>query len=254
MKLSVGRGTHDVDTHPPDSPPPVPEHTRQPRAVLSTLGALGIVGPVLFTVGFLLQGFLRTDLRNGYNANAQQISDLTAGPDGWVQQVNFVVFGLLLMAFAVGLHLSLRKAWPWVIGSALLAWNGVELVIAGIFPLREDAAGHIFDPLGVHSVNGTIFFLCIGIVLGVLSRPLARDERWRDRSAYTQVSGVVVFVLVLLNGLLAESAPAPLHPWVGLIQRAILAVWFPCLMVLAHRLWHLARTGGQKGKWRGKHA
>jgi len=171
-------------------------NTRLPRAVLSVLGALGIVGPVLFTVGFLVQGFLRTDLHNGYNSMAQQISDLTAGPDGWVQQVNYVVFGLLLMTFAVGLHLSIQKAWPWVIGSALLAWNGVELVIAGIFPLREDAAGHIFDPLGVHSVNGTIFFLCIGIVL------------------------------------------------------AILVVWFPCLIVLAHRLWHLERrerAGGGRG-------
>jgi surface polysaccharide O-acyltransferase-like enzyme len=205
------------------------------------LALAGIVGPLLFAVGFLLQGFLRTDLRNGYNPIAQQISDLTAGPFGWVQQVNFVVFGLLLIAFAVGFHLGRGKTWPSAIGAALVAWNGVELVIAGIFPLREDSTGSIFDPLGVHSVNGTIFFLCIGVVLGVLSLQLAHDERWRDRSAYTLISGVVVVVLVLLNGLLAESVQAPLHPWLGLIQRAVLAVWFPCLIVLALRLWHLAR-------------
>jgi hypothetical protein len=47
----------------------------------------------------------------------------------------------------------------------------VELVIAGIFPLREDAAGRIYDPLGVHMVNGTIFFLSIGVVLIVMGRP-----------------------------------------------------------------------------------
>jgi hypothetical protein len=85
-----------------------------------------------------------------------------------------------------------------------------------------------------------------GIVHGILSRRLAYDERWRDRSAYTLASGVTVFVLVLLNRLLAESTQAPLHPWLGLIQRAILVLWFPCLIVLAHRLWRLARTEGQE--------
>ena len=74
------------------------------------LAAAGIVGPILFAIGFLAQGFLRTDFRAGYNPLAQTISSLTAGPDGWVQQVNFVVFGLLLIALAVGLHQGMRKA------------------------------------------------------------------------------------------------------------------------------------------------
>lgn len=126
-------------------------------AGLNVLAAAGILGPILFTVGFIAQGFFRTDLRSGYNPIAQQISDLIAGPSGWVQQVNFVVLGLLLITFAIGLHRGVRGARPGVLGPALVAWNGVELVIAGIFPLREDAAGRIYDPLGVHMVNGTIF-------------------------------------------------------------------------------------------------
>ncbi len=163
-----------------------------------------------------------------------------------MQQVNFIVFGLLLIAFAVGLYRGVHAAAPKGLGPALVAWNGVELVIAGVFPLREDPAGRVYDPIGVHSVNGTIFFLCIGVVLGVLSRQFARDARWRGLAAYTLTSGIVVFVMVVLNGLLAEMAQAPLHPWLGLIQRAILAVWFPCLVVLALRLWRVARTGGQR--------
>src|SRR5712691_8632542 len=157
MKKSVLRGIYDAGTPLADPPLLMPENTRQPKAVLKVLVAAGIFGPILFTVGFVVQGLLRTDLRSGYNPIAQQISDLTAGPSGWVQQVNFVVFGLLLIAFAVGLQQGVRKAGPWVGGQALVAWNGVKLVIAGFFPLREDTAGHIYDPLGVHSVNGTIF-------------------------------------------------------------------------------------------------
>jgi hypothetical protein len=75
----------------------------------------------------------------------------------------------------------------------------------------------------------------------VLSQRLARDERWRDLATYTRVSGIALFVLVVLNGFLAEMARAPLHPWLGLIQRAILAVWFPCLVMLALRLRRVGR-------------
>ncbi|GHO68074.1 hypothetical protein KSC_069660 [Ktedonobacter sp. SOSP1-52] len=60
-----------------------------------------------------MQGFLRTDLRLGYNPIAQEVSDLTAGPFGWVQQVNFIVFGLLIIAFAVGLSRGVRAAASW---------------------------------------------------------------------------------------------------------------------------------------------
>lgn len=213
---------------------PVPES----RAVLSALAAMGIFGPIVFTIGFVAQGLYRPE----YNPIVQQISDLTAGPSGWVQQVNFVVFGLLLIAFAVGLHRVGRGAALGVVGPALVVWNGMELVVAGVFPLRENAAGLIYDPLGVHSVNGTIFFLSMGVVLIVLSRWFARDARWHGLAAYTLASGIVLFVMVVCNGFLAEMAQAPLHPWLGLIQRAILAVWFPCLIVLALRLRRIART------------
>jgi len=91
------------------------------------LAAAGIGAPILFALGFVLQGFLRTDLRLGYNPIAQEVSDLTAGPLGWVQQVNFLVFGLLMITFGVGLSQGIRKASPWMVGPALVVWNGIEL-------------------------------------------------------------------------------------------------------------------------------
>jgi hypothetical protein len=33
-----------------------------------------------------------------------------------------------------------------------------------------------------------------------------------------------------------------LHPWLGLLQRVVLAVWFPCVIVLALRLLRVARS------------
>lgn len=218
----------------------------EPFPVPKVLAAAGIVGPILFAIGFLAQGVLRTDLRSGYNPMAQTISSLTAGPDGWVQQGNFIVLGVLVIAFAVGLSQGMQKTRRSVLGPALLAWNGVELVIAGLFPLREAATGRIFDPLGVHSVNGTIFFVCIGIVLVVVSWQFAQDARWRGLAAYTLISGIVLVVLVVMAKLLVAGAQAPLHPWEGLIQRVTISVWLLCLVVLALRLWRGAGTGARR--------
>ncbi|MGP3920629.1 DUF998 domain-containing protein [Nonomuraea sp. 10N515B] len=73
------------------------------------LAIAGIVGPVLFTVGVLVQQFYR---RDAYDPNAQMVSDLTASPFGWVQQVNFIVTGMLVIAFAAGLQRGVQPRQP----------------------------------------------------------------------------------------------------------------------------------------------
>lgn len=82
MKHSTRREAPDAEMPLAGPPLLMSEHTRQPKVVLHLLAAAGICGPILFTVGFVVQGLLRTDLRAGYNPIAQQISDLTAGPLG----------------------------------------------------------------------------------------------------------------------------------------------------------------------------
>jgi hypothetical membrane protein len=210
---------------------------RRPVAVV--LAAAGILGPILFTAVFVTQELLR---RGEYSPMGEPVSALEAGPGGWVQQVNFVVFGLLMIAYAVGLHLGVRPTRGGVIGPAIMAWTGVGLVLAAVFPLREDAAGLTYDPTGLHVVNGAIFFLSIGVGLMVLSRRLTRDPRWRGLAGYALATGVALVVLFVAFGVLVGPDEAPLHPWAGLAQRVVLAVWFPCTIVLAGRLLHAART------------
>jgi Protein of unknown function (DUF998) len=150
--------------------------------------------------------------------------------------VNFAVFGLLLIAFAVGLQRGLRATGAGVAGPVLLGCNGVELVLAGSFPLRENAAGGVDDPIGVHSLNGRIFFLSIGIALVVLSLRLRDDPGWRGLASYVLGTGIALLVLFVVVGALAVRAGAPLHDWLGLVQRLVLGVWLSCIVVLALRL------------------
>jgi Protein of unknown function (DUF998) len=92
----------------------------------------GILGPALFTAAFLAQEAFR---RDECDPLAEPVSALEAGPNGWIQQVNFVVFGLLTIAFALGLHGSVRRTRAGIAGPAFLLASGVGLLLAAVLPL-----------------------------------------------------------------------------------------------------------------------
>jgi hypothetical membrane protein len=214
-------------------------HGLEPRPIAVVVAAAGILGPILFTAAFVIQELLR---RGEYSPMAERVSALEAGPGGWVQQVNFVGFGLLTIAFAVGLHRGMRPTRAGVIGPAILAWTGVELVLTAVFPLREDAAGLAYDPTGLHDLNGAILFVSVGVGFIVLSRRMAADPRWGGLATYALATGIAWLVLLVTFGVLVMPDDAPLHPWAGLAQRVVLAVWFSCTIVLALRLLRVTRA------------
>src|SRR5262249_40431714 len=100
---------------------------------LRLLVLAGIVGPILFVLVFTIDGLLTPD----YSPLSQSVSSLGAdGPNAWIQDSNFVVFGLLLIAFAVGFWkimqevLSREKLRA---STLLLVLTGVGLVNDGFF-------------------------------------------------------------------------------------------------------------------------
>lgn len=197
----------------------------------------GIIGPVLFTATFLAQEAFR---RSEYDPLAEPVSALEAGPNGWIQQVNFVVFGVLTIAFALGLHRGLRSTRAGITGPALLFLSGIGLLLAATFPLRQDAAGVTYDP-GGHVVAGFMFFLTSAVGLTVVSRRLAHDPRWRSLATYSLAAGIVAVVGFLVGGGLVMPDGAPLHDWAGLYQRLlVVAIVFPCRIILSIRLLQVA--------------
>jgi hypothetical protein len=209
---------------------------RRAAAVPSVLALAGIVGPVLFVVVLLAQDLLRSD----YDPLAAATADPMIGPWGWVQQANFVVLGLLLMAFAVGLHRGVWAAGPGVAAPAIVALSGLGLVVAGFFPMTEDASDLVS---AIRGVNNAIFAVSVGVGLVVMSWRFVRDVRWRGLADYAAATGVAWFVIARITGAVAESGEAPY----GLMRRAMLAIWLSCVVVLALKLRRIAGGGATDG-------
>jgi hypothetical membrane protein len=198
----------------------------------------GLVGPALFTAAFLVQEAFR---RDEYSPLAETVSALEAGPHGWVQQVSFVVFGLLTMAFAWGMHRGLAPTKSGIAGPAALFVTGIGLFVAAAVPIREDAAGVSILP-GGHLAGGLLFFFGSPVALLLLSRRMRHDPAWRSLATYALVVALTMFAAaaVMITQVIPDDAP--LHDKAGLAQRLIiLALLFPCRMVMAGRLLGVAR-------------
>jgi len=204
---------------------------------LTRAGWAGVLGPVLFTLTWVAQELFRIE---EYSPIKEPVSALAAGPNGWIQSVNFGVFGVLTMAFAVGLYRVSHSSRAGVVGSALFLVSGLGLLMAAAFPLREDAAGVTYDP-GGHFIAGITFFTSSALALVVISFALARRAQLRRLATHVRVAGILMLLSNPVMGILVIPDGAPLHDWAGLAQRVIvLGLLFPARLALSYRLLRVA--------------
>ena len=212
-------------------------HGLEHRSVIAALATAGIAGPFIFAVVALVHSLLRPD----HSLLRHPVSALAAGPSGWVQNVNFLLFGLLMIAYAMGLHLGVRPSRWGLVGVMFLVLSGGGLMWGGVFPATDDTGAFDGDRL-LHIPGFVMTFLGGGIGLVLMSRRMVRDPSWRGLSTYALATGVAMLVLIVAGGGLVRPPGAPLHAWFGLFQWVLLAVWLPCTVVLALRLLGLARA------------
>ncbi|QFU89376.1 DUF998 domain-containing protein [Amycolatopsis sp. YIM 10] len=148
------------------------------RITKSLLGYGVIAGPIYLTASLALAA-----LRDGFDLTRHAWSQLAVGEGGWVQVVNFVLTGLMVLAFATGLRRALVSGPAARWAPALLGVFGLSMVVAGIFPV--DAGGGF--PAGaaappamstsalIHFAAGGVGFLCLTAGLLVFARRLARE-------------------------------------------------------------------------------
>ncbi len=195
------------------------------------LGYAGFVAPIGFTVSALTQSLIRSD----HDLWRDPVSKLASGDHGWIQDITFVVAGVLLMVFGLGLHLTLRPKRHMDSGPGLLGLFGLGLVAAGIFPAVDSTGAFVEDRLP-HVIAGFVAFASAGLSALALAPRLRRDPGWSDLASYLRGAGLVLVLLFLAGGILVRPPGAPLHDWLGLFQWVFLAAWYPFIMVLATRL------------------
>jgi hypothetical membrane protein len=155
--------------------------------------------------------------------------------------VNFCVTGALLIGFVVGLHRGLHPTRQGLFGVALLVASGCGIIGAGVFPWVMVDGVPTETP--AHVVAAIAAFACTGLGLIVISRRMNADAQWHDLAGYALGTGIAVLILFVILGFFAIDDGTPLHPWAGLIQRIVLAVWFPALVVFALRLRRISTEG-----------
>jgi hypothetical membrane protein len=192
----------------------------------------GVVGPPLFVAVFLVE----ESTRSGYSVMRNQVSALGMTSLGWMQETNFLVYGLLMLGFAIGVQRALRRGRGAVAGPLLFGIYGAALVVAGLFvtdPGNGYPPGAATPPKPtthglIHGGAGGIVFLSLTIVIFVMSRRFAADPGGRQWMVYSITTGFVVMVSFVLS----------VGPWfpstLGLFQRiAIISGWFWVAMVAA---------------------
>jgi len=163
----------------------------------------GTAGGVVFTGVYLAEGAARA----GYRAVAQPISALSLGPGGWVQQLNFITFGVLVCLSAVGWRAVLSPGRGAVAFPVLRVAAGVGLMMDGLF--AQDPSGG-YPPgarAGAATVHGQVHTLFAMITITalaggcfVLAARFAAEPAWRRWAPFAAAAGVATVVFIAAFG------------------------------------------------------
>ncbi|MGZ7068624.1 MAG: DUF998 domain-containing protein [Methanobacterium sp.] len=196
------------------------------------LALCGIVAPILFTLLVIVESLLRP----GYSQIFNDVSDLGLGPYSIIQNINFIVFGLLSIGFAIGLGANLPhragKAVKW-----LVIVFGLCIILAGVTLLSTPVDVIYAKDVVAHGLVSAIAFLVIIVAQFLAWQALRGNENaiWKRYRIYSLISGLLsIFTLLLLS----YTQFSPYH---GATERLFIAVWMIWIEVTGLKLYSLNR-------------
>jgi hypothetical protein len=157
----------------------------------------GMIGPVVFVFIVIAltvaqYGFMRgLGWHPTESSGVPWPSGLALGPYGWLQVINFILFGLLVILFAVGLHRSVsgRAA---KIGTGSLMLAGVALVLSGFKTDPELLSTGPQTLAGwIHGLAFLLLTLSLLPTFFLMGWGLRKDPLWRSYGLYSLATGVV---------------------------------------------------------------
>lgn len=199
------------------------------RSHLRLYALCGVIAPIFFVLMVVVEGLLVS----GYSQMSQQVSDLGAyalyGSYALLQNLNFCVFGVLVVAFAIGLRQELPAARVMITSLGLF---GALFFLLGFFPDEPTpwpAAAHYL----LAWASGLSIFVSELFAWRRLRRPIA-DEGvgWTKYGRFSLVS----LVLAVISTIAYATFGQPGSPIEGLLQRVMGAFILLWIEVMALRL------------------
>jgi hypothetical membrane protein len=200
----------------------------------------------VFVAGTVIAGALYP----GFSHSRQLISELATvdSPVAVIENINFVVFGVLIVAFARGLHAGIEGGSQSVAGPMLFAFSGAANIADAFLPC--DRGCELTSLVGsLHDWISMFAFLSALAGIFILSRRLGADPKWgRGYQRYSVLTAGAAFVALVLW--LAIGAPSP--SWIprivtrvpgvnGTLQRVVVAFVLLWIEVMALGLMTLSR-------------
>jgi uncharacterized membrane protein YidH (DUF202 family) len=176
------------------------------QSVIMSAAVAGSIGPVLFGSVLFALSVLEYDFMLGIGwhpvANPADAwpSGLALGPYGLAQVANFVVSGILLAFFALGLHLGVRDGHGSPLGPAFLLVAGTAMALMGFEtdPIRRIEPRSLHGL--IHDAAYVIFVLAFLAAVFSLWRRFEAAPRWRGHARYTLATGMLAVFLLLVPG------------------------------------------------------
>lgn len=206
------------------------------RVTRSLLGYGALAGP-FYVVVVLGQALLRP----GFNLVHDDASLLSNGSLGWIQVANFLLTGLMVIAFAVGVRRALTGGRAGLWGPILVGLYGLGLIGAGVFVADPMGGFPPGTPAGrpasislhgiLHIVSAAIGFFGFAAACFVIARRFAMDRRsgWAWGSRLVGIIFLAGFAAVASG---SDSAVVVLGFWAALL---LAWGWLAALAITLYR-------------------
>jgi hypothetical membrane protein len=188
----------------------------------------GVVSSGLFIVAVYIEGEQRSD----YDAKQQSISALSLGSRGWVQMLNFIIFGVNVLSTVTAwrnILVGRRRAMAFPI---LIALTGMSLIICGIIP-QDPAPGYDPHSLALEdpTLRGAIhlLFAAVGALssvagLLVMAWYFSGDPIWYGWNVYSVLMAVAMAACVTLYAIWSTASTG----YAGIFERLglmVIPIW-----------------------------
>jgi hypothetical protein len=208
----------------------------------------GIIPMLLFAVWLIIAAIISP----GYNGGSDYISPVTFGFYSMIQNLVFVVLGLLSVGLAFGLHIGLPSPRNGLL--KLGVWSvlifGLGVFLGGLFPLMGLLPENylVIVPYNLVTVIGfaVTIMAYIGAVL-LIGQGLKYEDSliWGSYSRYSLVTGGLFIILQIL---LIIFIFYNIYP--GVIQRAFIIILWVWILVTGVKLYLISTNKKPiQGRW-----